>query len=116
MMNMLIYSDKPGGRRHRKFNFYPMNIIEEKVHGWQSTVIKSFQQELTDFVKLCEGKQGIIADGFSGFRAVEIADAVYRSTVEKQMNATSGYFVITSFTDSSSRESATIISMPATTQ
>ncbi|HEY6118331.1 MAG TPA: Gfo/Idh/MocA family oxidoreductase [Pyrinomonadaceae bacterium] len=85
MMNMLIYMDKPGGRRHRKFNFYPMTIIEEKRHGWQSTVIKSFQQELTDFVKLCEGKQGIIADGFSGLRAVEIADAVYRSTEEKRM-------------------------------
>ncbi len=85
MMNMLIYMDKPGGRRHRKFNFYPKNIIEEKRHGWQSTTIKSFQQELTDFVKLCEGKPGIIADGFSGFRAVEIANAIYRSTEGKQM-------------------------------
>lgn len=85
MMNMLIYMDKPGGRRRRKFNFYPKVIIEEKRRGWQSTVIKSFQQELTDFVKLCEGKQGIIADGFSGFRAVEIVDAIYRSTEEKQM-------------------------------
>jgi hypothetical protein len=85
MMSMLIYMDKPGGRRHRKFNFYPMNIIEEKRHGWESTTIKSFQQELTDFLKLCDGKQGIIADGFAGFRAVEIAHAVYRSTEEKQM-------------------------------
>ncbi|MBA3767243.1 MAG: Gfo/Idh/MocA family oxidoreductase, partial [Acidobacteria bacterium] len=85
MMNMVIYLDKPGGRRRRKFNFYPMNIVEEKRHGWQSTVVKTFQQELTDFVKLCEGKPGIIADGFSGFRAVEIVDAIYRSTEEKQM-------------------------------
>jgi predicted dehydrogenase len=85
MMNMLIHMDKPGGRRQRKFNFYPKNIIEEKRHGWQSTVIKTFQQELNDFVKLCKGKPGIIADGFSGFRAVEIANAIYRSSEEKRM-------------------------------
>lgn len=85
MMTMIIRMDKPGGRRSRKINFFPMNIINEKLHGWQSTVIKTFQQEFGDFVKLCDGRQaGIIADGFSGFRAVEIANAVYRSTEEKQ--------------------------------
>ena len=37
-----------------------------------------------ELVQLCNGKNGTIADGFAGFRAVEIANAIYRSTVEKQ--------------------------------
>ncbi|MGH9846488.1 MAG: hypothetical protein ACREEM_47935 [Blastocatellia bacterium] len=52
--------------------------------GWQLTTEKAFRQEFADFVKLCGGEQGAIADGFSGFRAVEIANAVYRSTKERQ--------------------------------
>jgi predicted dehydrogenase len=84
MMSMVIYMDRPGGRRHRQSNYYPMNILQEKLHGWQWTVEKAFQQEFLDFVRLCQGQKGIIADGFSGFRAVEIANAIYRSTQEKR--------------------------------
>ncbi len=84
MMSMAIYLDKPGGRPRRKYNFYPVNIFNEKVRGWQLTAAQAFQQEFTDFAGLCEGRKGIIADGFAGFRAVEIANAVYRSTEEKQ--------------------------------
>jgi predicted dehydrogenase len=84
MMSMVIYMDSVGGPRRRKFNFYPMNIIKEKFQGWQTTTAKAFRQEFLDFVGLCHGKNGTIADGFSGFRAVEIANAVYRCTMEKQ--------------------------------
>ena len=85
MMTMAIYLDEPGGKPRRKYNFYPMNIVREKIHGWQSTTIQVFRQEFDDFVGLCEGRKGgIIADAFSGFRAVEIADAVYRSGAEKK--------------------------------
>lgn len=84
MMSMAIFMDKPGGKPRRKFNFYPINIVKEKVRGWQATTIKAFQEEFSDFVGLCEGRKGIIADAFSGFRAVEIADAVYRSSTEKK--------------------------------
>ena len=84
MMSMAIFMDKPGGKARRKFNFYPINIVKEKVRGWQVTTVKAFQQEFNDFVGLCEGRNGIIADAFSGFRAVEIADAVYRSSTEKK--------------------------------
>jgi len=85
MMNMAIYIDEPGGKPRRKYNFYPMNIIKEKTRGWQVTTAQAFQEEFSDFVGLCEGRQGgIIADAFSGFRAVEIADAVYRSSAEKK--------------------------------
>ena len=84
MMSMAITMDRPGGGRRRKLYFYPINIIREKLHGWQSTVTKTFQHEFTDFVKLTAGKNGTIADGFAGFRAVEIANAIYRSSEERQ--------------------------------
>ena len=84
MMSMAIYMDKPGGRRKRTYHFYPMNLIKEKLYSWKSTVKQTFQREFSDFIRLCEGKTGVIADGFSGFRAVEIANAVYRSSKEKR--------------------------------
>ncbi len=85
MMHVLISMDKPGGTPKRSRSFYPMNILKEKLFGWQGTVIETFRQELTDFIALAAGGPGTtIADGFAGFRAVEIANAVYRSTVEKK--------------------------------
>ena len=83
MMSMAIYLEGSGKRR-RKRNFYPMNILQEKLHGWTWTVVKCFQQEIDDFVRLCQGQPGTIADGYAGFRAVEIANAIYRSTEEKR--------------------------------
>jgi len=47
-------------------------------------VIKTFQQEFTDFDKLTESKNVIIADGLAGFRAVELANTIYRITESKQ--------------------------------
>ena len=85
MMHVLISMDKPGGVRRRSRSFYPLNIIKEKLFGWQGTVIETFRQELTDFISLAGGgPPGSIADGFAGFRAIEIANAVYRSTAEQK--------------------------------
>ena len=84
MMSMSVTMDKPGGARRIQRNFYPANILREKVKGWQSTVIRGFRQEYQDFIALCGGKPNIIANGFAGFRAVEIAHAVYRCNVEKR--------------------------------
>lgn len=83
MMSMAVYLDKPGGARRRKYNFYPMNVVREKLSGWQTTTVAAFRQEFTDFVKLCRGEKGNIADGFAGFRAVEIANAIYRCSAER---------------------------------
>ena len=82
MMSLLIRMDKDGGSRQR--NFYPVLNIREKLQGWQWTVERAFRDELADFVRLCGGENGTIADGFAGFRAVEIASAVYRSAEEKR--------------------------------
>jgi predicted dehydrogenase len=84
MMNLVITMDRPGGRRNRKYHFYPMNIIREKLHGWELTARETFKEEIADFIRLTQGKKGAIADGFAGLRAVEIANAVYTSNREKQ--------------------------------
>ena len=83
MMSMSVTMDKPGGARRRQHDFYPANILREKIKGWQSTVIRGFRREYQDFVALCAGRRNIIADGFDGFRAVEIANAIYRCGEEK---------------------------------
>jgi predicted dehydrogenase len=85
MMNLLIEKPTAASKPRRRFHFYPMNAIREKLFGWQSTVIETFRHELTDFMSLSrDGEPGRIADGYAGFRAVEIANAVYRSSVENR--------------------------------
>lgn len=84
MFSMAVFMNETGGARRRKRNFYPQNILEEKLFGWQLTAEKTFRQEFADFVRLCAGQPGIIADGFSGFRAVEIANAIYSCSKEQQ--------------------------------
>ena len=61
-----------------------MITIKEKLFGWQSTVVETFRHELEDFITLCQGgTAGCIADGTAGLRAVEIADAIYRSSEQR---------------------------------
>jgi len=83
MMNLLIQKPTPTSKSRRRFIFYPMNALKEKLFGWQSTVIETFRQELTDFISLSRGGEpGVIAAGQAGLRAVEIANAIYRSSGE----------------------------------
>ena len=82
MMSMVITLGRPGGPHRRKRNFYPMNIIREKLQGWQSTVIQAFREEHRDFRATIEGRGGSIASGFDGFRAVEMAAAARQSSDE----------------------------------
>jgi predicted dehydrogenase len=83
MFAMAICMDRPGGRRRREFHFYPEIILREKFLGWQTTTALAFQEEFQDFLRLVAGRPAsavFLADGFAGFRAVEIANAVYEST------------------------------------
>ncbi len=83
MTNLLITKELTRNKPLRQFRFYPMIAIKEKLFGWQSTVIETFRLELTDFVNLCHGgSSGCIADGIAGLRAIEIADAIYRSSAD----------------------------------
>ena len=85
MMNKLIYKDGDG-RSHKKTNYYPAIVLQEKLKGWQGTIEKSFRLEVDDFAMYCRGNvDGLkLADGYAGFRAVEIANAVYQSTDSRQ--------------------------------
>ena len=85
MFAMAVWADRPGGPRRREFHFYPQLMLREKVRGWQTTTSLAFQEELRDFVRLAAGDEQVaLADGFAGWRAVEIAHAVYRSTATGQ--------------------------------
>ncbi len=81
MFNLLVTHERPGAARRKSYRFYPEIILREKLKGWQTTSQLSFDDELRDFLRLVGGDTAVdLADGWSGFRANEIAQAVYRST------------------------------------
>jgi predicted dehydrogenase len=85
MQNLLITQEKPGGPRTRRVKRYPEIAVREKLLSWKTTALISFKEELRDFLALCEGKRDvIIADGYAGLRAVQVAEAVRESTASGQ--------------------------------
>jgi len=80
MFNLLVTQEKPGGKRRREFKFYPEIILREKFKGWETTARVAFDGEVRDFLGMIEGREVDLADGWSGVRAVEIAEAIYTST------------------------------------
>ena len=82
MYFMEVTMDRPGGARRKRRNFYLPQIFAEKFKGWQSTAVQTFVEEMQDFVALTEGRgaNGVIATGQDGFRAIEIAQAVYSAS------------------------------------
>ena len=80
MFNMLITQDRPGGERKRRYKLYPSIIVRERLKGWQSTTLLTFEDELRDFVRMARGQDCALADGWSGVRAIEIAAAVNKSS------------------------------------
>jgi predicted dehydrogenase len=86
MRTTLITMDRPGGRPKRREHFYPSLILREKLRGWQSTAIATLASEITDFRAVVEGREpaGPIASAEDGFRAIEIANAVYETSATGQ--------------------------------
>lgn len=82
MFNLLITHDKPGGKRRRKFKFYPEIILREKFKGWETTTMLTFVEELSDFIRMLNGESVPLADGDAGVKAVQVANAVYQSNRE----------------------------------
>lgn len=80
MFNLLVTHDKPGGKRKRKFKFYPKIILREKLKGWETTTEQTFVEELVDFLRMLNGESVPLADGAAGIRAVQVANAVYQSS------------------------------------
>lgn len=85
MRNLLITQERPGGPRKTVRKLYPEIMVREKLKTWQSTTLRTFEEELEDFLALCDGKPGVrIADGAAGVRAIEIAEAVKTSTASRE--------------------------------
>jgi predicted dehydrogenase len=80
MSNLLITQSQPGGPRRKTVHRYLDLIVKEKVQGWQSTTLHTFEGELADFLRRRGGAQVPLGDTLDGLRAVEIAQAVYTST------------------------------------
>jgi len=68
-----------GAARRRRMKLFPATTLREKLHGWQSTVTRTFEAELEDFRRMTAGEETNIAEGFDGYRAVEIAHAALES-------------------------------------
>ncbi len=82
MLSMVVSMDRLGGASKRRIDLHPRVNVMEKLKSWRWTVIQTFVEEYGDFCALIDGKRGTIADGFAGFRAVEIANAIYRSSAD----------------------------------
>lgn len=79
MSAMLVLQDHPGAKRRTIRYPYLRNIFTEKLRGWQSTVLRTFDEEFSDFAALAAGQptSGRIGTVEDGFRAIEIAHASY---------------------------------------
>lgn len=83
MQNLLITSH--GGRKTTRRRFYPEIMLREKLLTWKHTALLTFREELQDFLALTQGAEpGRIADGHAGLRAIEVADAVRRSSASRE--------------------------------
>jgi predicted dehydrogenase len=76
----------------RERYFFPMANVQEKLGGWRTTVVHSFADELSDFVRRIEGADTPAAGDFDGYRAVEIAHAVRASSDSRSPVALSDPF------------------------
>jgi predicted dehydrogenase len=83
VMNVLITQNEPGGKRKKTYKLYPEIILREKLRGWETTTRITFDEELADFLDMVAGKPVRLADAKAGVHAIEVAQAVYRSTRER---------------------------------
>ena len=81
MRNVLITQARPGAARKTKRLLYPEIMVREKLGTWTTTALRSFTEELSDFLAVIDGESDVRgADGYAGLRSVEVAAAVREST------------------------------------
>ncbi len=78
MVNLSVARSQ--GRPPFRWDFHPWVNVREKLFGWETTAILAFAEEFEDFLGAVEGRWGHLADGRAGLHAVEVAEAVYRSS------------------------------------
>lgn len=80
-MQSLILTRTADGKTMTRKNYYPEIMLREKLKSWTSTARLTFEDELRDFVRTIEtGADSPVADGHDGLRAIEVAEAVRRSS------------------------------------
>ncbi len=79
MLNVLIEQTRPGSSRKKTRNFFPEVVLREKLKGWETTSLLSFEAELAQFLRQIDGGDSLGANAWDGARAVEIANAVMAS-------------------------------------
>ena len=80
MLNLLITQSRPGAARKKTRNLFPEVVLREKLKGWQTTTLQSFDAELAQFLLQIDGKTSLGAGIWDGVRSVEIANAVVASS------------------------------------
>jgi len=81
MANLLITHTQPGAPRRVQRRRYVDIMVREKLRSWTSTAQRTFDEELVDFLARIDGRpSGALADGHAGLRALQIADAVRKSS------------------------------------
>ncbi|MBT9584514.1 Gfo/Idh/MocA family oxidoreductase [bacterium] len=78
MLNMQVRRCQ--GRPSYSWNLHPWVNVREKLFGWETTAQIAFAEEFQDFIGALDGHPGACADGAAGWRAVEVARAVYESS------------------------------------
>ena len=56
--------------------------MQERLKSWRWTIIRSFVEEMADFVAGIRAEQPVAPTGRDGLRAMQMAHAVYRSSRE----------------------------------
>jgi predicted dehydrogenase len=81
MMTQVVRQDENRNRPDRKIHLFPKFQIIERLRSHRWTAIQSFMQELTGFVHTARGEKTPNGLGLDGLRSVQIAHAVYRSSL-----------------------------------
>jgi predicted dehydrogenase len=85
MLTQVVWVDQLGGQPRRRIHLFPRLQVIERLRSYRWTGLQSFMLELTAFSRKAAGEESPIAVGRDGLKAVQIAHAVYRTS----MNGTS---------------------------
>jgi predicted dehydrogenase len=73
---------EPGIRSKRHFEIFPAFQIQERLRGWQWTIVESFIREQSEFLAGIRAGRPTPATGRDGLRAMQMAHAIYQSSRE----------------------------------
>jgi predicted dehydrogenase len=80
MLTLVTRLGKAGGRPRRRLYTFPWLQVVERLRSYRWTGLQSLTKELRAFVGATCGEKNPLAVGLDGFRAVQIAHAVYDSS------------------------------------